>query len=70
MIVTENITIGGQLFARTYSNEHRYVVRDGAQYEEAIDPAEFGRTYTEGEIIEEPEADAEEIVNILLGGAT
>ena len=70
MIVTENITIDGQSFVRTYSNEHRYVVRDGAQYEEAVDPAEFGRTYTEGEIIEEPEADAEEIVKILLGGAT
>lgn len=70
MIVIENITIDGRPFTRTYSNERCYVVRDGAQYEEAIDPAEFGRTYTEGEIIEEPEADAEEIVNILLGGAT
>ena len=69
MIVTENITIDGQSFVRTYSNEHRYVVRDGAQYEEAVDPAEYGRLYTEGDIIPETEAEAKDIVNILLGGA-
>lgn len=37
-------------------------------YDEAYDPIELGRTYTETDIpIETDEADAEEIVNILTG---
>jgi hypothetical protein len=35
------------------------IERDGVRYSEAIDPAEFGRTYTETdepiEVMEEPE---------------
>ena len=42
-----------------------------ADYAEALDPADLGRTYTETDIpIEEGESDAEEILNILLGGDT
>ena len=53
MIQTENLTINDRLFTRTWSDANRYVVRDGIEYSEAIDPAEFGRTYTEGNIIDE-----------------
>ena len=53
MIRTETITIGGKQFVRTYSDAHRYVVGGvpEGEYAEAIDPAELGRTYTEGDIM-------------------
>ena len=50
MIITEQITINNRLFTKTYSDSGFMVERDGAQYSEAIDPAEFGRTYTETDI--------------------
>lgn len=52
MIQTENLSINGKAFVRTYSDSGCYVVRDGVAYSEAIDPAPLGRTYTEGENIE------------------
>ena len=52
MIVTKNMTINGKPFVRTYSDSGCYVVRDGVEYADAIDPAEFGRTYTEGNPME------------------
>ena len=55
-IVVEQFTENGTLYTRTYSDSGRLVVRDGESYSEAIDPAEFGRTYTEGDLIE-PEED-------------
>ena len=55
MIITENVTIRNRDFVRTYSDENRYVVRDGVSYSEAIDPIGTNRVYTEGEIMpEEP----------------
>lgn len=66
MIKTEAMTIGSTAFIRTYSDAGRYVVRDGISYEEAIDPAELGRTYTEGEPIED-NATADELLDILTG---
>lgn len=51
MIITENVTIRDREFIRTYSDEGRYVVRDGVSYSEAIDPIGTGRVYTEGEIM-------------------
>lgn len=51
MIVTENFEIGERHFIRTYSNSGRFVMRDGMEYIDAEDPAEFGRTYTEGALI-------------------
>lgn len=56
MIVTETYYINDREFTRTYSDSGKYVVRDGISYEEACDPAEFNRTYTEGDDIpvEEP----------------
>ena len=47
MIKTESLTIGGRAFVRTYSDEGFMVDREGVRYSEAIDPAEFGREYTE-----------------------
>lgn len=71
-IITETFYINNKQFTKTYSDAGRYVVRDGASYSEACDPAEFGRTYTEGELIpsEEPSSEAEEIVDILTGGVS
>ena len=62
MIIAEQITINDRQFTKTYSDSGFMVERDGAQYSEAIDPAEFGRTYTETDIpIEgEPISDIEQ----------
>lgn len=53
MIIQERFTINEREFIHTYSNTERYVVGGSpeGQYTEAIDPAEFGRVYTEGDII-------------------
>ena len=69
-IVTEQYEINGRSFTRTYSDEYRYVVRDGVAYSEANDPTELGRTYEEGDIMEEYTEDmqAQDLLNILLGG--
>lgn len=47
MIKTENLTINGKAFVKTYSDLGMMVERDGVRYSEAIDPAEFGRQYIE-----------------------
>ena len=62
MIITEQLIINDRQFTKTYSDSGFMVERDGAQYSEAIDPAEFGRTYTETDIpIEgEPISDIEQ----------
>jgi len=70
MIVQEHFDVNGRDFIRTTSDAGRYVVRDGVEYTEACDPAEFGRVYTEGEIMPVDESDAAEILDILIGGAT
>lgn len=52
MIKTEEITIGQKTFIRTWSSKKVYI-HGGipeADYDEAMDPAEFGRTYTETKI--------------------
>lgn len=59
MIRTETFYIGEREFTKTYSDEHRYVVRDEIEYSEACDPAEFGRTYTEGNLIPPEEVEDE-----------
>ena len=69
MIRTETYMLGEREFTRTWSDENRYVVRDGVEYSEANDPSEFGRVYTEGELMppEDIAAQAEEVLNILMG---
>lgn len=52
MIVKENITIGNNDFIRTYSDKNCYVVREGVSYEEAIDPIDMQRAYSEGSLID------------------
>ena len=54
MIKTEQLTINNKQFTKTYSDAGFMVERDGVQYSEAIDPSEFGRTYTETDIPIEP----------------
>lgn len=52
MIKTEIITINDQQFVRTYSDAG-FMIHDDmpeANYTEAVDPAEFGRTYIETNI--------------------
>lgn len=47
MICIENVTINGKEYIRTWSDKGMKIERDGAMYEEAIDPVDSGRTYTE-----------------------
>ena len=47
MIQREYLTVNGREFVRTWSDEGKFIARDGIFYEEAVDPAEYGRTYTE-----------------------
>ena len=71
MIVTEVIDINGTSFTRTYSDSG-YLIHGGfpeGDYEEATDPTSLGRTYTETATPIDGGSDAEEIVNILTGGA-
>lgn len=55
MIVQTHFDINGRNFIHTYSDAGCYVVRDGVEYGEANDPAEFGRTYTEGDLMPDEE---------------
>lgn len=67
-IVQEHFIENGIEFIRTYSDEGRYI-HGGfpeADYSEAIDPAEYGRTYIEGDLIRD-DTSAEDIVSVLLG---
>lgn len=71
MIVQEHFDINGRDFIRTVSDSGRFVVRDGVSYSEACDPAEFGRTYTEGDLMSDEERtdiqDKAEAYDILTG---
>ena len=70
MVQTEQITIGTKQFVRTYSDAG-FLIHGGSpegDYAEALDPAELGRTYTETDIPAEEDAEAQEILDILLGG--
>lgn len=46
-IKTENTTINGREFTRTYSTSGKYIERGGEKYAEAVDPAGASREYTE-----------------------
>lgn len=69
MIKTETITIGTKQFIRTYSDTHMMIHGGSpeADYSEALDPADLGRTYTETTTPIEDETSAEDILNILTG---
>ena len=68
MIIQEHFDVNGHDFIRTYSDDGRYVVRDSVEYDEACDPAEYGRQYTEGDLMPVDDSEAAEILNIILGG--
>lgn len=62
MVITEYFRTrsDGVILNRTYSDSGMMIERDGELYEEAIDPAELNRQYTEsstpiGEPIQEPQ---------------
>jgi len=73
MIVQTHFDVDGRDFIRTVSDAGRYVVRDSVSYSEACDPAEFGRTYTEGDLMPPEEQDMDalaakaEAYDILMG---
>lgn len=69
MLFTENVTINGREFTRTWSDLYT-IMRDGIEYDEAYDPAEFGRVYVETSNRKEAEVTDEEYAEagkILLG---
>jgi hypothetical protein len=59
MVIRENIMINERAFVRSYSDEGRYLLRDGVAYGEAIDPAEYAeeRVYTEGDVMSDDDAE-------------
>lgn len=70
MIIQTHFDVNGRGFIRTVSDAGRYVVRDGVSYSEACDPAEYGRQYTEGDVIPDDDAsiaDKAEAYDILMG---
>lgn len=72
MIVQEHFTVNGTDYIRTYSNAGRCVVggEPYGEYYEATDPAEYGRQYTEGELMPNNDiSDAEAFAIIFGGGA-
>ena len=75
MIVQEHFNVNGRDFIRTYSDAGRFVVggQPYGEYTEACDPADFGRTYTEGELMPADAsvlADKAEAYDILMGVGT
>lgn len=71
MIKTEQVTINDRVFVHTYS-DLGMKIHGGmpeSDYDEAYDPIELGRTYTETDIPIESETTAEEILDILTGEA-
>ena len=67
MIHTEIIAIRGKQYRRTYSDTHM-LLRDGVEYDEAIDPIDADRVYTESTIPLPDEITAQEALDIILGG--
>lgn len=72
MIKTETVIINERQFIRTYSDKGMMIHGGSpeADYAEALDPAECGRTYTETNIRIETGTEAEEVLSILLGDET
>lgn len=47
MLKTETMTINGKQYIRTWSDIGMMLERDGVRYEEAVDPSDLNRQYTE-----------------------
>ena len=70
-IIQEHFELNGVDFIRTYS-DRGMMIHGGmpeGDYTEASEPASLGRTYTETDIPIESDGTAEEVLNVLLGGA-
>ena len=67
MLKTETVTFDGKEYIRTWSDQNMMVERDGALYEEAIDPVDSGRVYTETDqpIVHEGEAEEADYIAAL-----
>lgn len=62
MLITKRVTISNKYYTHNYSDAGFYIERDGILYEDAIDPLNTDRTYTETEIpIETEEEENEDI---------
>lgn len=58
MIKTKIVIIGTKEYIRTFSDQSMMIERDGVLYEEAIDPVDSGRNYSESSnLISFPTAD-------------
>ena len=71
-VIQEHVEINGRDFIYSYSDAGRYIVggEPYGEYAEAYDPAEFGRTYTEGDVMPTDEttlSDKAEAYDILMG---
>lgn len=58
MIQTERIAMNNKECIKTYSDSGYLIERDGVQYEEAVDPVNSGREYTETDISIEKDVEA------------
>lgn len=71
MLVTETRTIKDREFTYNYSDAGFYIERDGAMYEDAYDPIDSGRVYSETDTPipheEDEEAAYAEAGRILMG---
>ena len=67
MLKTEIVTYNNKDYLRTWSDLSMMIERDGALYEEAVDPIGSGRTYTETDkpIIHEGEAEEADYLEAL-----
>lgn len=66
MIYTETVTINGKQYMHTYSDSYT-LLRDGVEYDEAIDPVDSGRTYSESTTLK-ADISAEEALKIITEG--
>ena len=69
MIVKTTKTINGTTYEYTYSDAGFLIERDGALYEEAVDPIGSGRTYTETDAPIATELTDSEALEIIMGEA-
>lgn len=71
MIKTEIVTINNHDFEHIWSDENKYICRNGQSWEEVYNPLNTGREYTEGDYIVKDENDikseVQQILDILLG---
>lgn len=65
MIITETVTINDKTFTHNYSSTGMNIERDGIQYDEAYDPIETGRTYTETDIPAESDDEPSDVLAML-----